>query len=424
MPEATALLGILAARQHRFDEAQALLETAIAARADVPQWHYELRQVHRRGFHLDAALAAATEAVRLDPVNPRYWNGLGQIHVDRAEHGAAIGCFMNALARAPGDTEAHLSLAHELLSRGDYRAGFMEYEWRFRAALYKDALPTITRPQWNGMRLPGKRLLLGADQGYGDSFHFARYVRLAAERCGGIVLLCRSPQIPLFARLPGVEACITDITKAGEHAAFCWMASLPYIFGTELATIPAATPYLSPDPTRRSAWREELARRLPETGLRVGLVWAGNPENSGDWRRSIRLERLRDLGAIPGLRLVSLQKPIPQIDRADFAALGLEDLSPGLTDFGETAAAIANLDLVVTVDSGVAHLAGAIGVPAWVLIHHPADWRWLLNRDDSPWYPSLRLFRQPVAGDWATPIARLEAALASLAACGRPLANP
>ena len=176
------------------------------------------------------------------------------------------------------------------------------------------------------------------------------------------------------------------------------MASLPGVFGTSLDTIPAATPYLLPDPSRRAAWR----RDLPAEGLRIGLCWRGNPENGFDWRRSLSLSMLRGLAGIEGVSLVSLQVPAPEADRAEMAAMGMIDLAPRLTDFGETAAAIVNLDLVISVDSAVAHLAGALGVPCWAMLFEPADWRWLRGRADSPWYPSMRLFRQPVPGDWDT----------------------
>lgn len=414
LPEAMALLGFLLARQNKFEAAQAQLEAAIARRPTVPQWHFELRQIHRRAYRMDAALAEAREAVRLDPSGAQYRNGLAQIHIDRGETDAGLACILDALARAPEDAESHLSLAHALLAAGNYRPGWLEYEWRFRAPLYRNALPRITRPYWNGMALPGRRLLLAADQGFGDGFQFARYVRLAAERCAGIILLCRTPQLALFSRLPGIERCVTDITQAGEHAAFCWMASLPHVFGTELATIPAITPYLDADPARLAHWRDALAGLLPAGGLRVGLVWSGNPDNTSDWRRSVPLSRLRGL-ALEQVRLVSLQVPVHEHDRPEACSLGVLDLGARLTDFGETAAVIANLDLVVTVDSAVAHLSGAMGRPAWVLIHQPADWRWLTGRTDSPWYPSLRLFRQPIAGDWGTPIAALEQALVRLA---------
>jgi hypothetical protein len=268
------------------------------------------------------------------------------------------------------------------------------------------------------MPLPERRLVISTDQGYGDSFQFARYIPMAAARCGEVTVICRAPQKTLFSRIPGVRRCVADLRQAGDHAAFCWLASLPYVFGTEVSSIPLTIPYLTADPVRRAHWRAQLAARVGSEGIRVGLVWAGNNENTADWRRSIGLAALRALAAIPGVRLVSLQKPVPDADRAVFEAMGLVDFSADLSDFGETAAAMANLDLVVTVDSAVAHLGGAMGIPTWVLIYEPADWRWMTRREDSPWYPTMRLFRQPRAGAWAEPIGRLIAALRQVAGQG------
>lgn len=411
LPEATALLGFIVARMRRLAEAETLLRTAIAKRPEVPHWHFELRQVLRYSFRLDESLAAAREAVRLDSKNAQFRNGLSQIHFDRSEYDQGYEAVLDALACDPEHPESHLSLAHALLASGNFRAGWAEYEWRFRSRPFVAALPKPIRPYWNGMPLPGRRLVVSADQGYGDSFQFARYIPMAAARCGGLTLVCRPPQIPLLSRVPGVQRCVTDLRQAGEHAAFCWLASLPYVFGTELATIPTPIPYLTANPQRRAFWRAELDRRIGSDGVRIGLTWAGNADNTADWRRSLPLEALRALAAVPGVRLVPLQTVIPAADRATFQALGLSDLSPLLTDFGETAAAIANLDLVISVDSAVAHLAGAMGVPAWTLIYEPADWRWLTRREDTPWYPTMRLFRQPRAGAWAQPIARLVQAL-------------
>ncbi len=413
-PEPAALLGFLALRHNRFEEACAQLEWAVTRRGDVPQWRLELRQAYRSLYRLEDALREAQAAVRLAPTEARYLHGLSQVHLDRGEWDEAMNCVLDALALAPDDTDVRLSLMHLLLSRGEYRPGWAAYEHRFHAKLYARVMPAFKRPVWNGMRLPGRRLVLAADQGYGDAFQFARYIPMAAERCAGVVVLCRPTQIPVFQRIPGVVACVTDITRAGEHAAYGWLASMPFVFGTELHAVPAATPYLSPDPARKAFWRAELDARIARPGLRVGLVWAGNPENGSDWRRSIRLAQLRDLAAV-GVNLVSLQLPVPEADRPDMAAMGLPDLAPDLKDFGETAAVLANLDLLIGVDTGTVHLAGAMGVPTWVLTYQPSDWRWLIGRDDSPWYPSIRLFRQPTAGDWADPIGRVGSALQVLA---------
>ncbi len=408
LPEATALLGFVVARMRRLGEAESLLREAIALRADVPHWHFELRNLLRHDFRLDEALAEAREAVRLDPSSAQFRNGLAHVHFDRGEYDQGYNTVLDALACDPDHPESHLSMAHALLASGHFRAGWAEYEWRFRSKIFATALPKPIRPYWNGMPLPGRRLLvISTDQGFGDSFQFARYIPMAAARCGEVTLVCRPAQLALMARIPGVRACVTDLRQAGEHAAFCWLASMPYVFGTELSSIPAPTPYLTAAPIRRAFWRAELDRRIGSEGVRVGLVWAGNQENSADWRRSVPLAALQGLATIAGVRLISLQTPVPEADREVFDALGLPDLSADLTDFGETAAVIANLDLVVSVDSAVAHLAGAMGAPAWTLIYEPADWRWMTRREDSPWYPTMRLFRQRRPGDWDEVFARL-----------------
>ncbi len=411
MPEAYALLGFVVARMRRLDEAEVFLRTAIARRPEVPHWHHELRNVLRYDFRLDESLAESKEAIRLDPGNAEFWNGLSQIHFDRGEYDLGYAAVLESLARNPEYPEAHLSLAHALLAAGEYRAGWAEYEWRFRSPIYQRALLKPIRPFWSGAPLPGRRLVISADQGYGDAFQFARYIPLAAARVGAVIILCREPQVSLFARIPGVARCVGSLKEAGEHAAFCWLASLPYVFGTELSTIPATVPYLHGDPLRRAWWRGELDRVIGSEGVRVGLAWAGNPDNTADWRRSLPLGSLRALADVPGVQLVSLQRPLPDVDRAVFGELGLVDLSDRLTDFGETAALIGSVDLVISVDSAVAHLAGAVGVPVWTLIYEPADWRWLTRREDSPWYPTMRLFRQKKAGEWDDVIARLVEAL-------------
>jgi hypothetical protein len=414
MPEALALLGCVVARMRRLREAEALLRRAIARRPEVPQWHFELRNVLRYSFRLDESLAEAKEAIRLDPANPQFRNGLSQIYFDRGDYDLGYAAILEALACDPEHPEAHLSLAHALLASGNYRAGWAEYEWRFRSALYAKALLRPVRPYWSGAPLPGRRLVVSTDQGYGDSFQFARYIPMAAARCGGVTLLCREAQVKLLGRVPGVDRVVTDLKQAGDHAAFCWLASMPHVFGTELATVPTPIPYLTADPVRRAFWRAELDRLVGSAGVRVGLVWAGNGDNTADWRRSLALDALAGLAAVPGVRLVSLQKPVPAADGPAFERMGLVDFSKVLTDFGETAAVVANLDLVVSVDSAVVHLAGAMGVPVWTLIYEPADWRWLTRREDSPWYPTMRLFRQPRAGAWDEPIGRLTTALGML----------
>lgn len=404
LPEAAALHAMVLSRLNRFDEAGALLDQAIQSRATAPQWHFERARCHRRAYALDAALESIRRAVTLDPANPRYRKEQVQIHLDRGENDAARDGLIEVLAATQDDFDAHLALSHVLLATGEFLPGWAEYEWRLRSPLHQRLSPAMTRPAWNGMAMPGRRLLLVADQGFGDAIQFARFIPLAAGRCGGVTLVCPAPLLPLFARLPGVSACVPDFAAAGHHDAHAFLGSLPHIFGTVSHDIPASVPYLPQPGTRPSG---------PRT---VGLVWAGNPENSSDWRRSIPLARLTRLAGVPGVRLVSLQARASTDDRPAMLAMNLVEPARPFADFADTAAAIGAVDLLISVDSAPAHLAGAMGRPVWVLVHQPADWRWGLGRTDSPWYPSMRLFRQRIAGDWDTPIQELTTALAAWAA--------
>lgn len=226
LPEAIALLGFIVARLRRLPEAESLLREAIARRPDVPHWHFELRHVLRYDFRLDEALAEAREAVRLDPASAQFRNGLAQIHFDRGEYDQGYNTVLDALARDPEHPESHLSLAHALLASGNFRAGWAEYEWRFRSKIFTKALPKPIRPYWNGMPLPGRRLVISTDQGFGDSFQFARYIPMAAARVGEVVVICRQPQVALLSRSGGAglrhgaetggRSC--RVLLAGQHA--------------------------------------------------------------------------------------------------------------------------------------------------------------------------------------------------------------
>ncbi len=259
----------------------------------------------------------------------------------------------------------------------------------------------MTAAEWNGMAMPNDCILLIADQGFGDSIHFSRFIPLAAARVGRVVLACSPEMERLLAQVEGVGGVYSRWEAIPPHAMHCLLSSLPRVLGTEVETIPAAIPYLTPDAGLRTAWNERLRTCLPSGGKPlVGVVWAGRAVHPNDKRRSLRLETLAPLTGLPGIQIISLQKPVPEQDRDHFAALGLHDWSDALTDFSETLALLSMLDLVVSVGSAVAHLTGAAGVRVWTLLPNPADWRWMKGRRDTPWYPSMRLFRQGQAGDW------------------------
>ena len=391
-----------AVEAHRGDLAQAagLLERAIKIDPGQAAWHGNLSGIYRVQYRMDEAVAAAREAVRLAPGQARNFVNLAKVLVDRGERDDAITCFMAALVRETGNPEAHLGIGQILLAEGEYRPGWIEYEWRNQLDQAKGLMPKMVTPVWNGMRLPRERVLLVGDQGFGDSIQFARYVPLVAERCGEVVVGCSPELAPLLRTVAGVASVHTRWDEIPRHMTHSLFSSLPGIMGTEAGTIPATVPYFLPDPAARAAWAERLAPLRVDGRRLVGIVWAGRPTHPNDGRRSLTLDILSPLAQVPGVQLVSLQKPVPARDRERLLALRLADWGSELTDFSQTLALIAELDLVVSIDSAVAHLAGAANVPVWVMTPSPADWRWMHGRSDSPWYPSVRLFRQARPGSW------------------------
>ena len=259
------------------------------------------------------------------------------------------------------------------------------------------------------MSIPNGRLLMVGDQGYGDTIQFARYIPIVAKRCRELILGCSAELAPLLATLPGVHQYCDRWTDVPGHAVHCRLSSVPGLLHTTPDTIPSKVPYLFADPVRVAAWCERLDACLPPRTRRVGLAWSGRPTHPNDRRRSLALARLAPLAAVGGVSFVSLQKPLPPSDVPSMSLFpGLSDIAG---DFGETAAMIANLDLVISVDTAMAHLAGALGKPVWILLPQAADWRWMIARSDSPWYPTARLFRQKTPGDWDPVMAEAAAAL-------------
>ena len=414
-PAALALQGIVAAMAGDPDKGVILLRRAIQLRPGNATWYAHLSSLCRTTYRIDEALAAGQESVRLDSNNPEHLVNLSLIFVDADERERAMACLLRALGLKHDHADGHLAMAQNLLSMGDFDPGWMEYEWRNLTEAGKATMPAMTSAPWNGMRIPTGRLLLVGDQGYGDTIQFARYIPMAAERCQELVLGCSSEMGPLLANLPGVSQYCHRWTDVPGHAAHCRLSSLPYLFRTQLDTIPLEIPYLKADPARIAHWKGRLDAILPAGLKRIGLAWTGRPTHPNDRRRSMPLAQLTALAEAGPAAFVSLQKPFPDRDLESITRFpGMTNLAPDLTDFGETAALIENLDLVITVDTSMGHLAGALGKSAWILIPKAADWRWMLDRDDSPWYPSVRLFRQPKPGAWDQPLGHMRSALATL----------
>ena len=379
-PEVQALLRQAdhLARQGRLAEAEAVLRAPLAAGSGpVPLWQALARVLKAQGRHTET-------------------RDIQKMMVD------AI----------PGDLSARFDLAETLLLLGEFDRGWREYHYRYSLPHTTRIERKVQRPRWDGRPIPGKTLLIHDEQGFGDTFQFLRMIPWVKQRSQArIVLEINSQARSLAERTQGWD----DIVERGNlpppFDLHCEMMSLPMAMGFDPADLPGPIPYLSSDPARLRKWRERLAG-LPRP--LVALVWAGRPAHHNDANRSMSLADLAPLGAT-GATFVAIQKG-PAADQAKSPPAGLEitSLSDEITDFEDSAAILSVADLLISVDSSPVHLAGALGRPAWVMLPFVPDWRWLLERSDTPWYPSLRLFRQSAPGDWAGVVARLGEALADL----------
>lgn len=407
------LSGIVAFKAGRADAAVALMERSLAGNGGIALYHRNLCEVYRVLGRLDEAVTAGRRAVALAPRDPHACNNLGVAHYHRLELDAAIACAERAVALDPDFAGAHFGRAEALLLRGDFASGWEEYEWRFRLSSASRLMPPCDRPQWNGGPLAGTLLLI-ADQGYGDVIQFSRYIAWAAGRAADIAVACSAEIRAVVAQQPGVRLMFDHWDRRPDFAAFCPLSGLPRLAGTRLDTIPADIPYLSADPHKRARWAERLAALAPRGYRRIGLVWAGRPSHTNDRNRSLALAALAPLAELPRTVLISLQKGSGQAQIGRYwGRAPLVNLGPEIADYADTMAILDSLDLVVTVDTSVAHLAGAMGKEVWILLPFAPDWRWLLGRADSPWYPSARLYRQPAPGRWEAVVAAVAAALSA-----------
>lgn len=358
----------------------------------------------------DEAIADFDRALSLDPRFANAHNNRGVALQEKGAFAEAIQAYECAVKLKPDYGHAQMNLAIAYMQQGDFARGLETYEWRWRNPELRQRERIFAAPAWLGREsLEGKTILLHNEQGLGDAIQFCRYAPMVAARGARVVLEVQRPLARLLATVDGVH----QVTIRGEpppaYDFHCSLLSLPFAFGTQVATIPASR-YLAADPARVSAWGEKLG---PKTRPRIGLTWSGNPQQQGDRKRSIAFgEFVKALP--PGFEYVSLQKEVQERDQAALAARpDIRDFSSALTDFAETAALCAHMDLVVTVCTSTAHLAGALGTPTWVLLCLSPCWRWLLGRNDSPWYPSVTLYRQTVPGAWDSVLANVRADLSA-----------
>lgn len=382
------------------DDLDAALAQYDAALRLAPKNWWALRNKASAMFAIgdvSGAIACGQEALKVAPNDAATHHNLGLACLADGQHARALAAFARAKELQPAYAQAHFGTALCQLVQGNFGAGFRNYEWRWQAK--GDALWEPGVPQWRGgSDIAGKRLLLFAEQGLGDTIQFARYARLAAERGAYVVLRVPGTLQALAAGVPGVAAAIAENDPLPPVDLCCPLLSLPLAFGTRVETIPAGTPYLRADPTRVARWRERLGEKK---GPRIGLVWSGNANHRNDRRRSIPLGELLAI-VRDGIEFVSLQNELRATDSAILENDGrIRHFGDLLADFSDTAALAVHMDFVVSVDTSVLHLVGALGIRGLALIPFDPDWRWLLAREDSPWYPTLRLARQTRLGDWS-----------------------
>jgi tetratricopeptide (TPR) repeat protein len=396
-------LGVLSRAQGRPEEAVARYERALVFAPDNPDAHNNLGVALVDLGRQAEAITHHKKALALQPGRAELHYNLGSALQRHGLYAEALACYGRALALKPDYAKAHLNRSLALLLTGEFDEGWQEYEWRFAVARYDRK---FDQPLWSGEPLSGRRILIHAEQGLGDALQFVRYVPAVAERGGRVVLEVPEPLVRLARTVAGVLQVVARGAPLPAFDCHCPLLSLPRVFKTNLATIPGAVPYLSIPAEASARWAE----RIPTTpGPRVGVVWAGTTVGAID------LRLLQPLWEVGGVSWFSLQVGERSGDISSVAGAKIADLSPWLTDFAETAAAVCCLDLVISVDTAAAHLAGALGRPTWLLLRHPPEWRWLLEREDSPWYPTARLFRQGKEGDWPRVAREVAAALAQIA---------
>lgn len=409
--EALHALGVIA---HGDGDARRALDLFIAAieeRPGVGEYHSNCGEAYRLVGNLEDAIRCCREAIALAPGHAVAHLNLGVALQASGRYSEAIAAVEAAIKLDPNDANAHVALGNTLLILGDYDRGLQEYAWRRGLPTYSDTAPRLDQPAWTGAARPGATLLLYSEQGYGDAIQFVRYAPLAAQRCGRVLVKCHAALDTLFSsiRSPSVEVVVSGaaLPVYDMHAS---LLDLPALFGTTIADVPAAVPYLAAPAERIEAWRGRLD--AASARLRVGIAWAGNRRHKNDSNRSCTLAHFASLARMEGVVFYAVQKERAEPDAwpAD-ASAPLLDVSAELGDFADTAALIENLDLVISVDTSVAHLAGALGKAVWTLLPRVPDWRWLTEGDETPWYPTMRLFRQRSAGDWVGVFGEVEAAL-------------
>jgi Tfp pilus assembly protein PilF len=408
---AHANLGANLCEQGKLDEAVRSCEQALAIDPKYAMAHLNLGVALFKQGKQDAAIDSYRKALAINPGYAEAHRHLGVVLREQGKLDQAVQSYQSALTVDPNAAEAHLNLARALLQQGNFETGWAEYEWRWQTKNKKFEPRNFSQPLWDGRAVKGKSLLLHAEQGLGDTIQFVRYAPLVRKQGCRIILECQSSLAALLTACPGVDELVRRGDELPPFDFHIPLLSLPHRLGTHLGNIPADVPYLFSREDLVSRWRERLRDC---TGFKIGICWQGPPTYDDDANRSFTVAHFAAVAEIPGVHLISLQKGVSSEQLADLS-FAIKSPGAGFDEgygaFMDTAAVMRNLDLVITSDSIIAHLAGALAVPVWVALPKVADWRWLMDRDDSPWYPTMRLFRQDKTGDWEGVFQRIAANL-------------
>jgi Flp pilus assembly protein TadD len=411
-------LGVALRRADRQEEAVAVLESARSLAPDSTEVLVNLGSALQTLDRFGEAISILSHCIKLPNQDGFAWHNLGNAYRAENRLADALTASRSAVARSPGSPEIRMGHSVNLLLCGQLTEGFQYYESRSQVADFPSPKRNFQIPAWTDQDLKGKRILIHDEQGVGDAIQFVRYATLLKNAGASVVVDCNVQLSRLFRSARDVDVVVPRFTEIPPVDFFVPMVSLAHRFGTVLETIPADIPYLNAEPDLTAHWAKKLGDRNRQ--LRVGLVWSGNPEFRGDRLRSPGLDPILPLLNVPGVKFFALQKGP---GRRDLERLGqplnLTDLGPEISDFADTAAIMMNLDLVLTSCTGPAHLAGALGVPTWIMLPYECDWRWMLNRSDSPWYPTVRLFRQPGRDLWPQLVETIAAPLAEFASHSR-----
>jgi tetratricopeptide (TPR) repeat protein len=401
----------LAAAEQR-PEAESEYLRAIELNPKFSLAHRQLAALYDFMNDFPRSIASVERALALQPRDVKAWVNLSTLRRRTNDNRGALEAAEQAMKHDPSSPDAHGNIAMALLALGDYPRGFAEYEWRWRCDSFTTKPRDWAGSTWDGSDPAGRTILVHTEQGFGDTIQFVRYVPMLASRGAKVILESWPSLLTLMPRVKGVNRVIAVGVHPPQFDLHVALLSLPKLFKTTLDTVPAEVPYLFADPERVEVWKRKI--EALGDGLKVGLIWAGNIKP--DPFRTCPIQNLAPLGRVPGVKFISLQKrnnplgaePPPE-------GLSFVDVSEDLRDFGETAAAMKNLDLIITIDTGACHLAGALGCPTWAMLPWAGDWRWLEDREDTPWYPTMRLFRQPAREQWLPVAERVAEELSALA---------